>query len=113
VVPGQEHVPQAQLFGLGLKLLKDGRSPCPSLVSFAQLCVEETIGGDTLLLDKLFDLHTHPMLVSIGLNSGGHGDGEKGQLTRSSVFLARSLTSGWTIIGILVEADMVEEKGIG
>lgn len=56
VALGQEHIPQTELLRLGLQFLHDGGGGLPSLLAFAQLSGEDSLGGDTLFLDKLLDL---------------------------------------------------------
>jgi hypothetical protein len=60
---GQEHVPQTELLGLELQLLHDGGNGLPSLLALTQLGGVDSIGGDTVLLDKLLDLLYTDMLV--------------------------------------------------
>lgn len=56
MVLGQEHIPQADLAGLGLELFHDRRVGLPSLLANAKLCGEEGFGGDAFFLDELLDL---------------------------------------------------------
>ena len=52
----QEHIPQAQLLGLCLQVINDGRVGTPPLGALAQLRVEDRIGGDAFLLDESLNL---------------------------------------------------------
>ena len=63
VIPGQEHVPQAEGAGLGLEVLQNDGVGLPSLLALAELGLECGFGGDTVLLDELFDLE-EPGFVS-------------------------------------------------
>ncbi|KAJ8105271.1 hypothetical protein OPT61_g10280 [Boeremia exigua] len=53
---GEEHVPQAQRFGLALEVVHDGRI-APAARALTELCLVDGICGDALLVDKLLDLH--------------------------------------------------------
>lgn len=66
MVLGQEHVPQADLAGLNLKLLHDGGVGLPSLLALTELSGKEGFGGNTFLLDEFFDLHSLVRLEAIG-----------------------------------------------
>ena len=53
---GQEHVEEAELLGSGLEVVDDRRIGGPALVAFAELGVEDFVGGDAFLVDELLDL---------------------------------------------------------
>ena len=70
VLLGEEHVPETLSPGLSLELLHDDRCLRPSLLAFTQLCLVESICGDTLLLDELFDLNAATMSASCNIRGG-------------------------------------------
>lgn len=87
MVLGQEQVPQAELLGLQLELLEHGGVGLPSFLALTELRLEDGVGGDAIFVDELFNLGLLAVAGSqtvVWLETG----------TRSSVFLARSLTKG-------------------
>lgn len=52
----QKHIPQPNLLGFRLEIIDDGGVCRPSLLAFAQLGVEDGVGGDAFFLDELLDL---------------------------------------------------------
>lgn len=65
MVLGQEHVPQAELLGLQFELLEDSGGGIPSLFAFAELRLEDSLGGQAVFLDEFFDLFVDCSLASL------------------------------------------------
>ena len=53
---GQEHVPQAELAGLGFELFEDCWVGIPSLFALTDLGLEQGLSGNAFFFDKFLDL---------------------------------------------------------
>lgn len=80
---GEEHVPEAELSGLGLEILNDGRVALPTSITLASLSLYNRIGANKKLEIQLRCVE--------GETNGIHSSSTN-LATKSSCFLAASLT---------------------
>lgn len=73
VVPWQEHVPETELLGARFQVVDYGRMAFPSLVAFAELGVEDGVGGYAFFFNEFLYLEkqqSQVLVLMMGLRGG-------------------------------------------